>query len=209
VLNAQRRLLEVSQREAVLRGSFKLSSGATSDYYIDAKLIMQAPESLPLLGELVWKHAIAVGAEAVGGLAAGCIPMSDAAVMYGGMNGDSRVRGFYVRATEKEHGRGGKVYQSFHPDGRPLLSRGRRVLIVDDVLTTGASIGQAIDEIAKFEVEIVGILVIIDRDAPESQERLKAKYRVDALFRSEGGTLFPAFEVSLGSDSGLRQPSLV
>ncbi len=163
---------------------FTLASGAKSTYYFDAKRVTQAPEAVPLIGELVWNHARDLSAEAVGGLAQGCIPMADAAIAYDAFEGRRGLRSFFVRDEKKEHGTGERVYQAFSPDGRQLVSPGRRVLVVDDVLTTGSSILRAIEEVEERGAIVVGVLVLIDRLDARSMG-LKRRYQVKALYHSD------------------------
>ncbi len=184
----EKELLALTERYALIRATagqtFTLASGTQTTYYFDGKRLIQTPDALPLIGEAVWTFAQQVGAVAVGGLAAGCIPIADAAVAYDAYVGRCGLRSFYVRDTSKEHGTKEKLYQAyFEIDGTsvPLVADGRRVLIVDDVLTTGSSIQQAVDEVEARGAVVAGVLVLIDRQDRRSDE-LKAAYDVKALF---------------------------
>ena len=184
----KKELMDLLAEHAVIRApvgeSFTLASGAKSAYYFDGKRVIQSPEAFPLIGELVWNHAREVGAEAVGGLSAGCIPIADAAVAFDAYVKKAGLRAFYVTPAKKEHGTKEKLYQAFSPDEKPLVTVGRRVLIVDDVLTTGNSICEAIKEVEDRGAKVVSVLVLVDRQNPIAAENLRA-HAVTALFKSD------------------------
>ena len=185
----KKQLMSLLASHAVIRAPegecFELASGAKSRYYFDGKRVIQSPEAFPLIGELIWEHARGVEAAAVGGLAAGCIPIADAAVAFDAYVGKCGLRAFYVRSTKKEHGTKEKLYQAFSEDDNDLVSEGRRVLIVDDVLTTGNSILEAIQEVEARGAEVVSILVLVDRQNPIANENLRLRYPVTALFNAD------------------------
>jgi orotate phosphoribosyltransferase len=186
-LHMLRELLEDHARIRAEPGkTIKLASGQSTTFYFDAKPVIQSPEGMRLIGKLVWEKAQELRAEAVGGLATGCIPIADAAVAHGAFNDDRRLRGFYVR-ERKDHGVGETIYQSFATDGQKLITTGRRVLIVDDVITTGGSIQKAISEIEAKGAKVAGIYVIIDREAPEADrpDGIKQRYEVHSMFKSD------------------------
>ncbi|MEX2081025.1 MAG: phosphoribosyltransferase family protein [Dehalococcoidia bacterium] len=168
---APQALLDLASQWAKLYRAegFPLASGERSPYYFDVKRVTLAPEAIAVVGELVYDTAKALAAQAVGGLAAGSIPISDAAMAWAGLHGDFDLRSFYVRDGAKEHGTEETVYTAFSHDGRDLLSPGRKVLVVDDVLTTGRSIQKAIDQVESRSAELVGVLVLIDRQDPAGE----------------------------------------
>ena len=179
------------ERDAGTR--FELSSGGGSSVYFDGKRVTQSHEGVPLVGEVVWEFANRIGAEAVGGLAVGSIPMSDAAVAYAAFSEKARLAGFYILDAAKDHGTKERVYQSFTEEGKDLLSEGTRVLIVDDVMTTGGSIGRAIDEVRNRGADVEGILVLIDRrDARAEKIRTAAPHFCAIAELEEDGTLRPS-----------------
>lgn len=202
--DTKRQLMSLLETHAVIRAPegefFELASGTRSTYYFDGKRVIQSPEAFPLIGELIWNHAKEVEAAAVGGLAAGCIPIADAAVAHDAYVGHRGLRAFYVRSTKKEHGTKEKLYQAFSLDGNDLVSNGRRILIVDDVLTTGNSMLEAIEEVEARGAEVVSVLVLVDRRNPVADENLRSRYPVTVMFNAdENGNL------SLADGQGARE----
>ena len=169
---AHAQLVQLLDERASVRGGshgeFKLASGEASSFYFDGKRVTQSCEGLPLVGQLVWEFAESIGATAVGGLAAGSISISDAAVAYAAFVSHTELRGFYVLADKKDHGTRENLFQAFHPKHERLLSKGTPVLIVDDVMTTGRSLQEAIDEVGKRGAVVKGVLVLVDRKDPEA-----------------------------------------
>jgi orotate phosphoribosyltransferase len=140
---------------------FVLASGARSRYYCDTRRVMLSPEGARLIGEVLFR-LLDGRAEAVGGLALGAAFIAPAVALVSGQHGRP-IYAFTVRAEQKKHGTGEKVAQSFHPDGRDLLCPGRRVAVVDDVVTQGGSIVKAIDEVLDRRCEVVAVLALVDR----------------------------------------------
>jgi orotate phosphoribosyltransferase len=140
---------------------FVLASGARSRYYCDTRRVTLSPEGARLIGEVLFR-LLDGRAEAVGGLALGAAFIAPAVALVSGQHGRP-IYAFTVRAEQKKHGTGEKVAQSFHPDGRDLLCPGRRVAVVDDVVTQGGSIVKAIDEVLDRRCEIVAVLALVDR----------------------------------------------
>ncbi|MCY3506393.1 MAG: phosphoribosyltransferase family protein [Chloroflexi bacterium] len=172
---------------------FELASGEGSEVYFDGKRVTQSYEGMPLVGQVVWEFARKIGAEAVGGLAIGSIPISDAAVAYATFSAKSKLEGFYVLDSAKTHGTKERVYQSFREDGRELLSKGTKVLIVDDVMTTGGSIGRAIEEVRERGAHVQGVLVLIDRRDDRAESiRKAAPYFYAVADLDEKGNLGPS-----------------
>ena len=161
--------------------SFVLASGKESNVYFDVKNVTLAPEAFEIVGRLFWEQAAKHGATAVGGLAAGAIPISMAVIGYEARQGRSELRSFYIRDEKKAHGTKEKLYQSFDPE-RPggILGPSSGVVLVDDVLTTGNSIAQAADEVLERGASINAIVVLVDRQAGGAKA-LRDKYAVPVI----------------------------
>jgi orotate phosphoribosyltransferase len=142
--------------------AIRLTSGKTSTFYINLKPTMMDPEGAALLAKLVLAEARAVGAELVGGLEMGAVPIVSAvaAESYRSANGGGRIAGFFVRKKPKEHGVQALIEGL--DDSQSL--DGRRVMIVEDVTTTGGSILQAVEAARAAGAEIAGILTVVDRN---------------------------------------------
>jgi orotate phosphoribosyltransferase len=133
-------------------GEFKLSSGGTSDYYLDCRTTTLDARGAQLTGQVFLEEIRARGwdAQAIGGLTLGADPIVVAVAVTSGT-----VHGFLVRKVEKHHGTGQRI--------EGFREKGARVVIVDDVCTTGASTVQAIEAAREFGFEIVGAMCLVDR----------------------------------------------
>lgn len=141
---------------------FKLASGSMTRYYCDTKKVTLSPEGARLTGEILFT-LLDGKAEAVGGLELGATFIATAVALTSGLHGHP-IYGFTVRDKQKKHGNLEKVAESFHPDGRELLRSGRRVAVVDDVVTEGGSILRAIQDVRARQCEIVAVISLVDRN---------------------------------------------
>jgi orotate phosphoribosyltransferase len=160
---ATERLRAIIREKSYRSGqAIRLTSGKTSTFYINLKPTMMDPEGAALLARLVLAEARAVGAELVGGLEMGAVPIVSAvaAESYLSANGGGRIAGFFVRKKAKEHGVQALIEGL--DDSQSL--DGRRVMIVEDVTTTGGSILQAVEAARAAGAEIAGILTVVDRN---------------------------------------------
>jgi orotate phosphoribosyltransferase len=139
------------------RGKFTLSSGRESTLYIDARLTTMSPEGLVLIGQLGLHslHERGWDVQAIGGLTLGADPVAFA-VAYTSAGTARPLRAFTVRKEPKGHGAGRLV------EG-PVTS-GDRVVIVEDVITTGASALRAVSAIRAMGGAVVGVLAVVDRE---------------------------------------------
>jgi orotate phosphoribosyltransferase len=150
-MTAKDRLVAELREHALVIGEVTLTSGRTAQYYVDAKRAILRPAGFAALGELVAERARAWGATAVGGLTMGADPVACAALSAG-----VDVKAFFVRKETKAHGLQRRI------EG-PLLEQADRVLVVEDVVTTGGSTLQAIEAIREAGHEIVGVTAVLDR----------------------------------------------
>jgi orotate phosphoribosyltransferase len=152
MFNARQELLEMLAAKSFRLGEFKLSSGLTSDYYIDCRTTTLDARGAQLVGQVFFDEIKEQGWEpsAVGGLTLGADPIVVAIAMTSGL-----IHGFLVRKAEKQHGMGQRI-EGFHETGAP-------VVIVDDVCTTGASTVDAIQAARDFGFEVVGAMCLVER----------------------------------------------
>ena len=151
---ARDRLKELYRDRAFAFGSFTLASGKTSSYYINSKKVLFHSEAVALLGELLYQATSDLPIQAVGGLEVGAIPMAAAAAMRYYQHGRS-IEGFFVRKEAKGHGAKQRV------EGE--VKSGDRIAIIDDVLTTGGSVLQAIAEVEKIGATVLRVVCVVDR----------------------------------------------
>src|SRR4051812_37436631 len=166
-MSARDRLIDELRDHAVIVGEVVLTSGATAQYYVDAKRAILRPAGFRALAELVAERARAWGATAVGGLTMGADAPACAALA-GGADG----KAVFVRKETQQHGPPRRLA------GPPPQPRDR-CLIVEDVVTTGGSTIQAIEAVREAGHEIVGVVAILDRlagGAERIREAARAPY---------------------------------
>lgn len=162
-------LLEKSYR----LGKFVLASGRTSDYYIDGRITSLDPEGAYLIGNLFMRTIKAWKAAAVGGLTLGADPIVGAVVALSHHIGFP-VRGFIVRKQVKDHG-AGKLVEG-------IINKGDRVVIVEDVVTSGSSAMKAVNAAKELGAQVVGVLAVVDREEGGKETILKEGLKFEALF---------------------------
>ena len=148
------RLRELFLDRAVRFGRFTLASGKTSGYYINSKDVLFHPEALGLLGDALYEATRDLAPQAVGGLEVGAIPLTAAVLLAYHRHGAS-LEGFFVRKQAKGHGSKETV--------EGLVKAGDRVVVIDDVLTTGGSVVQAINAVEALGAKVVRVVCICDR----------------------------------------------
>src|SRR6202042_2722565 len=120
-------------------------------YYVNSKKAIFNGEVINLLSEVLWEMTRELNIDAAGGLEVGAIPMATALAQRYALNGRP-LEGFFVRKQAKEHGAKQRV--------EGVLRSGMRVAVLDDVLTTGGSVVQAIEEIEKVGAIVVAVVCI-------------------------------------------------
>jgi orotate phosphoribosyltransferase len=160
-MGATGRLAEELRAHALILGEVTLTSGATAQYYVDAKRAILRPVGFRALGELVAARARGWGATAVGGMTMGADPVACAALA-----GGADVKVFLVRKEVKRHGLARRI------EG-PLLTADDRCLVVEDVVSTGGSTVRAIEALHEAGHAICGVVSVLDRLAGGA-ERIEA-----------------------------------
>jgi orotate phosphoribosyltransferase len=151
--NARATLVAELTEHALVIGEVTLTSGKTASYYVDAKRAILRQPAFAAVGDMVAGLAVESGATAVGGMTMGADPIASAALA--GAGGEDLIA-FFVRKEKKEHGLQRWV------EG-PLLEAGTKVLVVEDVVTTGGSTVKAIERCLEEGLEIVGTVSVLDR----------------------------------------------
>ena len=153
----KQRLVSLLAKQSARRGSFTLASGKQSSLYIDARLTTMSPDGLSLIGPLgldairnaQWR------ADSVGGLTLGADPIAYA-ISYASAHTATPIRAFTVRKEAKAHGTGKLIEGPF--------AAGDRVVVVEDVITTGSSAARAVDAVRAAGATVLGVLALVDRD---------------------------------------------
>ncbi len=151
--SAREELLRLLSVKSFRLGEFKLSSGGASDYYIDCRTTTLDARGAQLTGQVFLDEIQKQGwnPQAIGGLTMGADPIVVAVAVTSGT-----LHGFLVRKAEKQHGTGQRI--------EGFREKGARVVIVDDVCTTGASTVQAIEAAREFGFEVVGVMCLVERE---------------------------------------------
>jgi orotate phosphoribosyltransferase len=150
-MEARRRLTEELREHALVIGEVTLTSGATAQYYVDAKRAILRRPGFLALGELLAERVREWDATAVGGLTMGADAVACAALA-----GGADVKAFFVRKEAKRHGLSRRI------EG-PLLAPDDRCLVVEDVVSTGGSTIQAIEALQEAGHQICGVVSVLDR----------------------------------------------
>ena len=160
--SARQKLLTTLAHKSFRLGEFKLSSGGTSDYYIDCRTTTLDAKGSRLTGEVFFEEIRQRGwkPQAIGGLTMGADPIVVAVSVVSG-----ELSGFLVRKAEKQHGTGQRI--------EGYREKGARVVIVDDVCTTGASTVQAIEAAREFGFEIVGAMCLVEREEAKGRPTIE------------------------------------
>ncbi|MGA7754245.1 MAG: orotate phosphoribosyltransferase [Candidatus Sulfotelmatobacter sp.] len=160
--SARQKLLTTLAHKSFRLGEFKLSSGGTSDYYIDCRTTTLDAKGSRLTGEVFLEEIRQRGwkPRAIGGLTMGADPIVVAVSVVSG-----ELDGFLVRKAEKQHGTGQRI--------EGFREKGSRVVIVDDVCTTGASTIQAIDAAREFGFEVAGVMCLVEREEAKGRPNVE------------------------------------
>jgi orotate phosphoribosyltransferase len=152
-----RRLLRILKDLSYQEGDFLLASGKRSTFYIDCKETTLNPEGMYLVGTLMYQRVLQVpGVEAVGGVSIGGDPLVCATVMISYALRDP-IPGFFIRKEPKGHGTNRWV------EGGRNLKPGMKVVILEDVVTTGGSSLKAIERAEEEGFKVLGTIALLDR----------------------------------------------
>jgi orotate phosphoribosyltransferase len=149
-------LVSLIGTKALKRGTFRLASGREASFYLDAKQVVLDARGSMLVGRAILEKLKALGPlpDAVGGMSIGADPITSAVVTMAGVEG-LPLKGFMVRKEPKDHGTKKYIEGPVAP--------GQRVVIVEDVTTTGGSSLLAIDRAQEFGLVVERVVTVIDR----------------------------------------------
>lgn len=169
-------LLEILMKKSFKRGEFTLTSGAKSNYYINGKLTTLDSRGAYLVARIFLAMIADDVPDAVGGLTLGADPVIGSMLSLAGME-DLPLKGFIVRKAAKQHGTQSLVEGS--------LSEGDRVVIIEDVTTTGGSSLKAIEAVQALGCKVTKVLVIVDRQQGAAENLKKIGCRLESIFTVE------------------------
>ena len=167
-------VLDLIATRALKRGKFRLASGREASFYLDAKQVVLDARGAMLVGRAILRRLEAHGAlpAAVGGMSIGADPVTSAVVTMAGVAG-LPLKGFLVRKEPKGHGLQRYIEGPVEP--------GQRVVIVEDVVTTGGSSLLAIDRAEEFGLVVERLVTVIDRLAGGREALLERGIPLESL----------------------------
>ena len=143
---------------------FRLVSGGVSNFYFNCKPAMLDPEGKELIGRLVFAQVKDLEISGIGGLELGSVPISSAVSLISQLEGKP-LKEFIVRKEEKDHGIPAKMEGEFTP--------GEKVVVVDDVITTGGSTIKAIEAVENLGLTVVKVVVLVDREEMHGRQNIQ------------------------------------
>ena len=143
---------------------FKLVSGGVSNFYFNCKPTMLDPEGKELIGRLIFSTIRDLEVAGIGGLELGSVPISSAVSLISQLKGQP-IREFIVRKEKKDHGIPTRVEGEF--------IAGEKVVVVDDVITTGGSTIKAIEAVQKLGLEVSKVVVLVDREEMNGRQNIE------------------------------------
>ncbi len=165
-------ILEKSYRE----GTFKLTSGKISDFYIDCKQTTLSAEGAYLCGRLMFDEIRkAGGLQAVGGMTLGADPLVTAVSVVSYLEG-APIPAFIIRKEPKGHGTGSWI------EGKSNIPEGSSVALVEDVVTTGGTLIKAIERTEAEGYRVAMVLTVVDRQEGGAEALKEAGHELIALF---------------------------
>ena len=169
------KLLELIRKKALRRGRFVLSSGRISNYYLDGRLITLTSEGAYLVARIILDLIKSKKITAIGGPSLGADPIVGAVITLA-LRKKRRLSGFIVRKSKKEHGRQRLI------EGPPLR-KGSRVILVDDVATTGNSLVQAKEILEQEGIFVDSAIVLVDRQEGARENLARVGCRLTPIFK--------------------------
>ena len=179
--NARERLIEIIKTRSFQSGKeITLASGRTSTYYFNMKPTMLDAEGAHLIATLILDAIKDWDAELIGGLEMGAVPLA-AAVAAVSQSAGRPVNAFFVRKQAKEHGT--KSLIEGLPMGETL--KGKRVVVVEDVTTTGGSAIKAAETLRAEGAEVVGVVTVVDRQEGAEDAFIEAGLKLTPILTLE------------------------
>jgi orotate phosphoribosyltransferase len=175
-MTSHRQLIELLARRSVRRGNFTLASGRQSSFYVDCRLTTMSPRGLSSIGPIGLSIIRDRGwdADSIGGLTLGADPVSYA-ISYASAESSKPLRAFTVRKEAKAHGTGKLIEGPFESSDR--------VVVIEDVITTGGSALKAAEVIRGTGATILGVLAVVDREEGGREAIEAAGYQVASIAR--------------------------
>jgi orotate phosphoribosyltransferase len=173
------RLAEIIRTRSFGRGEITLASGRKSDFYFNLKPTMLDPEGATLLAELTYESLRDDRLDYIGGLEMGAVPLAGALAQLSWMK-NHPISAFFVRKKPKEHG--ARLAVEGLAKGESLS--GKRVVIVEDVTTTGGSAIKAVEAVKEAGGDIVLVFTMVDREEGAAENFAAAGIPFRSLYQA-------------------------
>lgn len=170
----KKELFELLNNKALKRGKFVLSSGQESNYYLDGRIITLTPKGAFLVASLILEMIKSDPPFAIGGPTLGADPITGAIAALSYIK-NQEIGTFIVRKQPKEHGTQQQI------EG-PEIPKGKSVILIDDVATSGKAILEAKQALDKAGIVVRKVIVIVDRQQGASENLAKAGLKLDSIF---------------------------
>lgn len=168
----------IKQKALIQKPGITLTSGQRSNFFFDMKTVLLSSESVNIVMDALLVALSGIEFDYVGGMESGAIPIVTLVCVNKADSGRV-VGGFYVRKEEKAHGeRKNSVSNKIGGN----LSRDSKVVVVEDVTTTGSSMIEVINEVRKVGCKVVKAITIVDREQGAKENLAKIGIEIDALF---------------------------
>lgn len=179
-MNDRQRLKEILLEKSYRQGTFTLTSGNISDFYIDGKQTTLSAEGAYLCGklilELIQKQQKPI--QAVGGMTLGADPLVTAVSIVSFLE-KSPIPAFIVRKEAKGHGTGNYI------EGLKNMPPGCRVALIEDVVTTGGTLLQVIERVEAMGFQVGVVITVVERQEGGSKTLADAGYSLESIFTKE------------------------
>jgi orotate phosphoribosyltransferase len=179
-MDNRQRLKEIILEKSYRKGTFTLTSGKTSDFYVDVKQTSLSAEGSYLCGKLILDLMLQADTpiEAVGGMTLGADPLVSAVSVVSHLEGHP-VPAFIVRKEAKGHGTENYI------EGLSNMTPGCRVTLLEDVVTTGGTLVKVIDRVEAAGFTVAQIITVVERQEGGVEVLAKAGYKLESLFTRE------------------------
>jgi len=173
------RLVEIIRKRSFGRGEITLASGRKSNFYFNLKPTMLDPEGAALLAELTFEALKDDGLDYIGGLEMGAVPLAGAIAQLSWLKGHP-IAAFFVRKKPKEHG--ARLAIEGLTKGETL--EGKRIVIVEDVTTTGGSALKAVEAVREAGGIVALVLTMVDREEGAAETFSEAGLTFRSLYKA-------------------------
>lgn len=173
-MSEKQQLLSLLKKEAFLKKRVKLSSGKISNFYIDVRKVSLSPKGVYLISHLVFGLIKNKSIQAIGGPTLGADPIVSGVCFLAHKN-KRKLKGFLIRKSPKKHGSQKLI------EGQILFPKDK-VIIVDDVATSGSSLIKAIDVLRSMQIKVIKAVVVVDREEGAKENLLRLGCPLVSLF---------------------------